>query len=120
VPSGPVFPYCSLRPRTTSDAPGNRGLPLGARYDRDIGKRAKRRKKARRHERRSSLRERFARLAKQLFGGTPDFPPGEWGRPAGGVGVREPLHPRRPTLSGAVSLDEPPPELRDVRAVADG
>jgi hypothetical protein len=76
----------------------------------------------RRLERRRSLRERVVELAKQLFGGRPGWSLDDprWEGPIGGVGVREPLHPRPPTLSGAVALDPPPLERRDVRAVADG
>jgi hypothetical protein len=68
------------------------------------------------------LRDRIVDFTRELFGTTPDWPADDprWDRPSGGVGVREPLHPRRPALSGAVALDEPPPEPREVRAVADG
>jgi hypothetical protein len=93
-----------------------------ARYPRSIGEGAKRRKKARRQHRRASVRERILGLARELFGGTRDWPADDprWDHPAGGVGVREALRPRLPTLSGAVALDEPPPEMRDTRAVAEG
>jgi hypothetical protein len=37
----------------------------------------------------------------------------------GGLGVREPRRPLRPTRSGAVALEVPPDERRDVWAVAD-
>ncbi len=37
----------------------------------------------------------------------------------GGVDVREPRRPLRPTLSGAVALEAPPSERRDVRAVGE-
>jgi hypothetical protein len=37
------------------------------------------------------------------------------------VGTREPRRPLRPTLSGAVALEPPPDDRRDVRAIgADG
>jgi hypothetical protein len=87
-----------------------------------MGKRANRRRKARGQERRRSFRRRVAAFTRQLFGGLPDWPDDDprWDRPVGGVGVREPLHPRPPTLSGAVALEPPPHKRRDVRAVADG
>jgi hypothetical protein len=68
------------------------------------------------------LRARIVAATRELFRGAPDWPADDprWDRPEGGVGVREPSHPPRPTLSGAVALEEPPPEQRDVRAVADG
>jgi hypothetical protein len=37
----------------------------------------------------------------------------------GGLGVREPRRPLRPTLSGAVALEPPPGEARDVWAVGE-
>jgi hypothetical protein len=38
---------------------------------------------------------------------------------SGGTGVREPRRPLRPSLSGAVALEIPIDETRDVRAAAD-
>jgi hypothetical protein len=37
----------------------------------------------------------------------------------GGLGVREPRRPLAPTLSGAVTLEPPPTETRDVRAIGE-
>jgi len=37
----------------------------------------------------------------------------------GGLGVREPLRPLPPSASGAVALEAPPEEIRDVWAVGD-
>ena len=85
-----------------------------------MGERAKWLKRTRRQERRASVRQRIARAARALFSsGAPDWPSDDprWDRPVGGVGVREPLHPRRPMLTGAVALPEPPPEQRDVDAI---
>jgi hypothetical protein len=45
---------------------------------------------------------------------------GEWDDDReGGLGVREPRRPLYPALSGAVALEAPPDETRDVRAVGD-
>jgi hypothetical protein len=67
----------------------------------------------RRLDRRRSVRDRVARFVKAIFSGRssgwdPDDP--RWDDPAGGIGVREPRRPIRPTLSGAVALEEPPTE----------
>jgi hypothetical protein len=43
---------------------------------------------------------RRGRGVRAMLGGGPDD--------AGGAGVREPRRPRQPSLSGAVSLEEPP------------
>lgn len=77
-------------------------------------------RRERRPNRRASVRERVARFVKALFGGgssrwAPDDP--RWDDPAGGIGTREPRRPRRPNLSGAVALEAPPDDRRDVRAV---
>ena len=59
------------------------------------------------------MRDRIARFVKRIFSGgssgwAPDDP--RWDEPAGGIGTREPRRPLRPTLSGAVALEEPPPD----------
>jgi hypothetical protein len=61
---------------------------------------------------------RFARFVRSLFSSPPpdaDDPRGF----SGGVGVREPRRPVQPTSSGAVALEPPPTEVRDVWAVGD-
>ena len=61
---------------------------------------------------------RVARLLRTLFSSPPpdaDDPRGF----SGGVGVREPRRPVTPMSSGAVALEPPPPETRDVWAVGD-
>jgi hypothetical protein len=61
---------------------------------------------------------RFARFVRSLFSSPPpdsDDPRGH----TGGVGVREPRRPIMPTSSGAVALEAPPEERRDVWAVGD-
>jgi hypothetical protein len=61
---------------------------------------------------------RFARFVRSLFSSPPpdaDDPRGF----SGGVGVREPRRPLHPTSSGAVALEPPPSEARDVWAVGD-
>ena len=61
---------------------------------------------------------RAARFLRSLFSSPPpdaDDPRGL----TGGVGVREPRRPVLPTSSGAVALEAPPDERRDVWAVAD-
>jgi hypothetical protein len=67
---------------------------------------------------RPSWRHRFARFVRALFssGGAPELPPDEL---EGGVGVREPRRPLRPTLGGGVALEIPPEEKRDVRAIGE-
>jgi hypothetical protein len=62
---------------------------------------------------------RFRRFLRSLFSSTPpdaDDPRGF----TGGVGVREPRRPIRPMSSGAVALEAPPGETRDVWAVGEG
>ena len=66
------------------------------------------------------MRDRIARFVKVLFssrssGWPPDDP--RWDDPAGGVGTREPRRPIRPSRSGAVALEAPPDDRRDVWAV---
>ena len=61
---------------------------------------------------------RFARFLRELFSSPPpeaDDPRGY----TGGVGVREPRRPIHPTSSGAVALEPPPTETRDVWAVGE-
>ena len=60
---------------------------------------------------------RIARFVHALFGGGSSGDSSE-GR-SGGMGVREPRRPLTPSLSGAVALEIPIDETRDVRAVAD-
>jgi hypothetical protein len=61
---------------------------------------------------------RAARWARSLFSSDPAED--EWGEEsAGGLGVREPRRPLHPTQSGAVALEPPPTETRDVWAVGD-
>jgi hypothetical protein len=65
------------------------------------------------------VRERIARFFRALFSSGPrlahDDP--RWDLPEGGVGVREPRRPLLPSLSGAVALEAPPDDRRDVWAV---
>ena len=65
-----------------------------------------------------SWRQRFTRFVRALFssGGAQDLPPDEL---EGGVGVREPRRPVRPSSAGAVALEPPPTERRDVRAIGE-
>ena len=67
---------------------------------------------------RGSWRHRFGRFVRALFssGGAHELPPDEL---EGGVGVREPRRPVRPSSSGAVALEVPPEETRDVRAIGE-
>jgi hypothetical protein len=61
---------------------------------------------------------RVARYLRSLFSSPPpeaDDPRGL----SGGVGVREPRRPVQPTSSGAVALEPPPTESRDVWAVGE-
>jgi hypothetical protein len=61
---------------------------------------------------------RIGRFLRSLFSSPPPEPDDESGL-TGGVGVREPRRPHSPTSSGAVALEPPPTETRDVRAVAE-
>jgi hypothetical protein len=77
-----------------------------------------RRRFGRRQRRRESILARAARFVRSLFSSAPpdaDDPRGF----GGGVGVREPRRPIRPESSGAVALEAPPEERRDVWAVGD-
>jgi hypothetical protein len=78
-----------------------------------------RRREARRQQRRRSVRERLVGFVRALFGGGAGWPPDDprWDDPAGGVGTREPRRPIRPSRSGAVALEAPPDDRRDVWAV---
>jgi hypothetical protein len=80
-----------------------------------------RRARRRGPDRRPTVRERLVRFVRQLFGGGSSLPPENlsWEGPEGGVGVREPRRPRPPTRSGAVALEPPPEETRDIRAVGE-
>jgi hypothetical protein len=72
----------------------------------------------RRTHRRESILARAAWFLRSLFSSPPpeaDDPRGF----SGGVGVREPRRPLRPTSSGAVALEAPPEERRDVWAVGE-
>jgi hypothetical protein len=74
------------------------------------------RRYARRDERRLSVRKRIARFVRSLFSSGSDEP---FDPPVGGVGVREPRRPLRPSMSGTAVLEAPPEEMRDVWAVGD-
>jgi len=66
------------------------------------------------------MRQRLGRFLRALF--SSGRSPGEgmpFDPPVGGVGVREPRRPLHPTSSGAVALESPPTETRDVWAVGD-
>jgi hypothetical protein len=68
------------------------------------------------HGPRFTLRERIARFVRALFSSGP--PRDEWDDlRGGGLGVREPRRPLRPSMSGAVALEAPPAERTDVRAI---
>ena len=68
---------------------------------------------------RPGLFRRVARFLRSLFSSGPsDAWDGE-GEGAGGLGVREPRRPLHPALSGAVALEAPPDEVRDVWAVGE-
>jgi hypothetical protein len=73
--------------------------------------------RARRDQRQLGLRKRITRFVRALFSsGSPE----PWlDPPAGGLGVREPRRPVRPSLSGTAVLEAPPEEMRDVWAVGD-
>ena len=68
--------------------------------------------------RRPNVFRRIARRVRQLFtSGPPPADPDD--EVEGGVGVREPRRPHRPSQSGAVALEPPPTEQRDVRAIGE-
>ncbi len=61
---------------------------------------------------------RIARRVRQLF--SSGRPPADVDDELeGGVGVREPRRPHRPSQSGAVALEPPPTAKRDVRAIGE-
>jgi hypothetical protein len=66
---------------------------------------------------RQSVFTRVRRFVRQLFSSGP--PPESEDDLEGGVGVREPRRPLRPASSGAVALEAPPDEKRDVRAIGE-
>lgn len=85
-------------------------------YAADMVRRARRRD-ARRQQRRLSLRQRVVRFVRALFSTRPRD---EWDDASeGGLGVREPRRPLHPSMSGAVTLEAPPEERRDVWAVGE-
>jgi hypothetical protein len=82
--------------------------------------RSRRRGASRREPRGLSLPRRIGRFLRSIFASGPsgdaaDDPRGF----SGGVGVREPRRPIRPTSSGAVALEPPPTDRRDVWAVGE-
>jgi hypothetical protein len=80
-------------------------------------KRAKH-ERGRRQRRRLSIRARIVQFVRALFSSRPSH--GDWDDGSeGGLGVREPRWPFHPSLSGAVALEAPPEETRDVWAVGD-
>ena len=80
-----------------------------------------RERRPRRHTgRRRSVFTRFARFVRELFSSGRGPSGGSWDDDLeGGLGVREPRRPHGPTLSGAVVLETPPTESRDVWAVGE-
>jgi hypothetical protein len=83
-----------------------------------MGRRLNRKRERRQHRR--SL-ARVAQRIRELFSTAPPAEPDEdiSGELEGGLGVREPRRPLNPTLSGAVALELPPGETRDVWAVGE-
>jgi hypothetical protein len=77
------------------------------------------RRRARKQQGRLNVRQRIARFVRALFSSGPPESNDQWDLPPGGVGVREPRRPRYPSSSGAVALELPPEETRDVWAVGD-
>ena len=76
------------------------------------------RKRTQRDRSRPGLFRRAARFVRSLFSSDPASD--DWGEEsAGGLGVREPRRPLHPTRSGAVALEPPPTEARDVWAVGE-
>ena len=68
--------------------------------------------------RRPNVFIRIARRVRQLFSSVP--PPSDLDDELeGGVGVREPRRPHRPSQSGAVALEPPPTAQRDIRAIGE-
>jgi hypothetical protein len=62
---------------------------------------------------------RIVRFVRELFSSDP--PRGEWADDPreGGLGVREPRRPLRPSMSGGVALEAPPGERTDVRVIGE-
>jgi hypothetical protein len=86
-------------------------------YPAGMGWRPKRKRKRRRERRRIA---RAIQVVRELFSSGPPADPTDDPRDVeGGVGVREPRRPLRPSSSGAVALEAPPEEIRDVWAVGD-
>lgn len=84
-------------------------------YAADMVRRARRRDA--RRQQRLSLRQRVVRFVRALFSSTRRD---EWDEVSeGGLGVREPRRPLHPSMSGAVALEAPPEERRDVWAVGE-
>jgi hypothetical protein len=76
------------------------------------------RRRSTRRQQRKSILARARQFLRSLFSSTP--PDGDDPRGlTGGVGVREPRRPIRPASSGAVALEAPPEERRDVWAVGE-
>ncbi len=67
---------------------------------------------------RPSLRKRVVQFVRTLFSSGPSFDDLGDGL-TGGLGVREPRRPMHPSLSGAVALEAPRGERRDVWAVGE-
>jgi hypothetical protein len=61
---------------------------------------------------------RAARFLRSLFSSTPPDADDQRGF-SGGIGVREPRRPLRPLSSGAVALEAPREETRDVWAIGE-
>jgi hypothetical protein len=62
---------------------------------------------------------RIARFVRELFSSGPPTSEDDPRGFTGGVGVREPRRPINPTQRGAVALEPPPSETRDVWAVGE-
>jgi hypothetical protein len=65
----------------------------------------------------TSWPRRVARFVRSLFSSGP--PGDEPDDVEGGLGVREPRRPHRPTMSGGVALEVPPEERADVEALGE-
>ena len=59
------------------------------------------------------------RFLRELFSTAPPPNPEDPEVDEGGMGVREPRRPLRPTASGSVALEIPPEEKTDVRAIGE-
>jgi len=64
---------------------------------------------------------RAVQSVRELFSSKPPIHPDDDPQDdlEGGLGVREPRRPLRPSSAGAVALEAPPDEVRDVWAVDD-